>query len=86
MDFKALNQTLASLNINPDEIEDERYANAFRILFAIVEMLNEENVSLKAEIQMLDTGSIYSKVNKPNLIFVVLKRTMIYLLKMRGNK
>jgi hypothetical protein len=30
---------IASLDINPDEIEDERYAKAFCILFAIIEML-----------------------------------------------
>ncbi len=33
MDIEALKQMLASLDINPDEIEDERYAMAFRILF-----------------------------------------------------
>jgi len=32
MDLKTLKELLASLNINPDEIEDERYATAFRIL------------------------------------------------------
>ena len=53
MDLEAHFQNLASLNINPDEIEDEIYANAFRISFPIVEMLSEENVALKAEIQIL---------------------------------
>ena len=69
MDFEALNQTLASLNINPDEIEDERYANAFRILFAIVEMLNEENVALKAEIQILrdEISLLKGEQTKPNI-------------------
>jgi hypothetical protein len=42
MNLEALNQLLESLNINPDEIEDERYTTAFRILFAIIEKQNEE--------------------------------------------
>jgi hypothetical protein len=69
MDFEALNQTLASLNINPDEIEDERYANAFRISFAIVEMLNEENVALKTEIQILrdEINLLKGEQTKPNI-------------------
>src|SRR5665647_246836 len=53
MNLEALKQTLASLDINPDEIEDERYAKAFRILFAIIEILGEELNSLKAENQKL---------------------------------
>jgi cell division protein FtsB len=53
MDLKTLKELLASLNINPDEIEDERYATAFRILFAIIEKQNEEIESLKAENQKL---------------------------------
>jgi hypothetical protein len=53
MNLEALKQTLASLDINPDEIEDERYAKAFRILFAIIEILSEELNSLKAENQKL---------------------------------
>jgi cell division protein FtsB len=53
MDLKTLKEMLASLNINPDEIEDERYATAFRILFAIIEKQNEEIELLKAENQKL---------------------------------
>jgi hypothetical protein len=53
MDLEALKQTLASLDINPDEIEDKRYATAFRILFAIIEKQNEEIEALKAEDQKL---------------------------------
>ena len=53
MNQEALKQTLASLDINPDEIEDERYAKAFRILFAIIEIQNEEIEALKAENQKL---------------------------------
>ncbi len=51
MNLEALNQPLESLNINPDEIEDERYATAFRILFAIVEKQNENIEFLNAENQ-----------------------------------
>ena len=32
MELEALKQLLASVDINPDEIKDERYARAFRIL------------------------------------------------------
>jgi cell division protein FtsB len=53
MDLKTLKELLASLNINPDEIEDERYATAFRILFPIIEKQNEEIEFLKADIQKL---------------------------------
>jgi cell division protein FtsB len=53
MNLEALNQLLDSLNINPDEIEDERHATAFRILFAIIEKQNEEIEFLKAENQKL---------------------------------
>jgi len=53
MELEALKQLLASLDINPDEIKDERYAAAFRILFAIIEKQNEEIEFLKAENQKL---------------------------------
>ncbi len=33
MELEALKQLLVSLGINPDEIKDEIYAKAFRILF-----------------------------------------------------
>jgi hypothetical protein len=39
MDLEAHFQNLASLNINPDEIENEQHAKAFNSLFAIVEIL-----------------------------------------------
>jgi cell division protein FtsB len=83
MDLEALKQTLASLDINPDEIEDKRYATAFRILFAIIEKQNEEIEALKAENQKLRDEINLLKVNKQNLGFVVPKRMMISLLKMR---
>ena len=53
MDLESLKQTLASLDINPDEIEDERYVTSFRILFAVIEKQNEEIDFLKAENQTL---------------------------------
>ncbi len=53
MELEALKQLLASLNINPDEIKDERYATTFRILFAAIEKQNEEVEFLKAENQKL---------------------------------
>jgi hypothetical protein len=53
MDLEAHFQNLASLNINPDEIENEQHAKAFNSLFAIVEILSEENIAQKEQIQML---------------------------------
>jgi hypothetical protein len=83
MDLEALKQTLASLDINPDEIEDKRYATAFRILFAIIEKQTKRSKLSKQRTRNFETKSTYSKVNKPNLKFVVLKRMMISLLKTR---
>src|SRR5450756_2062440 len=51
MNLEALKQTLESLDINPDEIEDEIYAKVFCILFAIIEILSEEIDALKSENQ-----------------------------------
>src|SRR5659263_739966 len=69
MDLEAHFQNLASLNINPDEIENERYAKAFIILFAIVEMLSEKIVALKAESQMLrdEISLLKGEQTKPNI-------------------
>ena len=53
MNLEVLKQTLASLDISPDKIDDERSAKAFRILFAIIEIQNEEIGALKAENQKL---------------------------------
>jgi cell division protein FtsB len=53
MELEALKQLLASLDINPDEIKDERCATAFRIQFSVIEKQNEEIEFLKAEIQKL---------------------------------
>ena len=53
MDIKVLKQTLTSLGINPDEIENERYAKAFRTLFAIIEILSRELYAVNADRQKL---------------------------------
>jgi hypothetical protein len=50
MDLEAHFQNLASLNINPDEIENEQHAKAFNSLFAIVEILSKENIAQKEQI------------------------------------
>ncbi|MFZ2070072.1 MAG: transposase [Halobacteriota archaeon] len=44
---------LENMNIRPDEIADERLAEAFRILLQLIEQLSEENENLKAENQKL---------------------------------
>src|SRR5674536_331717 len=83
MNLEALKQTLESLDINPDEIEDEIYAKVFRILFAIIEILSEEIDALKSENQKLrdEVNLLKGEQTKPK--FVVLKRMMIFLLKMK---
>ena len=51
MNLETHKQKLASLDVNPDEIENNRYATAFRIQFAIIEEQNEEIDALKTENQ-----------------------------------
>jgi hypothetical protein len=58
MELEALKQSLALLDINPDEIKDERYANAFRILFSIIETQNE-----KIEFLMEDNQKLRDAIN-----------------------
>ena len=69
MDLEALKQTLASLDINPDEIEDKRYATAFCILFAIIEKQNGENKTLKVENQKLrdENNLLKGEQTKPKI-------------------
>ena len=49
MDLEAHIQNLASLNINPDEIENEQYAKAFNSLFAIVEKQKKRSKTSKKQ-------------------------------------
>jgi len=58
MELEALKQSLALLDINPDEIKDERYANSFRILFSIIETQNE-----KIEFLMEDNQKLRDAIN-----------------------
>ena len=60
---------MVSLDINPDEIEDKRYATAFRILFAIIEKQNEENKTLKVENQKLrdENNLLKGEQTKPKI-------------------
>jgi hypothetical protein len=53
MDLKELKQILASLDINPDEIEDKKCAAGFHTLLTTIEELNKESEALKAEYQKL---------------------------------
>jgi len=53
MNQSQITEALKALNIRPDEIADERLAEAFRILLQLIEVLSEENEKLKAEIQRL---------------------------------
>ncbi len=69
MNLEAHLQNLASLNINPDEIENEQYAKAFNSLFAIVEILSKENIAQKEQIQMLrdEINLLKGEQTKPNI-------------------
>jgi hypothetical protein len=69
MDLKILKQTLESIGINPDEIENERYAKAFRILFAIMEILSGELHAVKAENQKLrdENSLLKGEQTKPKI-------------------
>jgi hypothetical protein len=69
MHLEALFQKLASLNINPDEIETEQYAMAFKILFTIVEQQNEMIENLSSENQMLrdENNLLKGEQTKPNI-------------------
>jgi cell division protein FtsB len=69
MHLEALFQKLASLNINPDEIENEQYSMAFKILFSIVELQNEKIENLSSENQMLrdENNLLKGEQTKPNI-------------------
>jgi hypothetical protein len=60
---------LASLGINPDEIENERYVKAFRALFAIIEILSRELYSVKADRQKLqdEINLLIGEQTKPRI-------------------
>ena len=69
MHLEALFQKLASLNINPDKIENEQYSMAFKILFSIVELQNEKIENLSSENQMLrdENNLLKGEQTKPNI-------------------
>jgi hypothetical protein len=73
MELEALKQLLASLDINPDKIEDKRYAAAFRILFLSLKNRMKRLNSSRLRTKSFETKSTYSKVNKPNLRFAAQK-------------
>jgi hypothetical protein len=86
MDLGALEQLLASLNINPDEIEDKKYATLFAFYFQSLKNRMRKLNSSKQRTKSFEMKSIYLKVNKPNPKFLVLKRVTIFLLKKRDEK
>ncbi|MGP8321717.1 MAG: hypothetical protein ACT6FE_05270, partial [Methanosarcinaceae archaeon] len=51
MNKSEISQILESLKIQPEDISDKTQAEAFRLLLQIIEILNEENQALKAELQ-----------------------------------
>jgi hypothetical protein len=54
-----ISETLESLKINPDDISDKKLAEGFRTLLQIIEVLSEENLSLRSELQ-----KIHDELNK----------------------
>ena len=69
MSLMAQIQNLESLDINPDEIENEKYAEAFRILFAVIEILNEKIENLNSENQKLrdENNLLKGEQTKPKI-------------------
>jgi cell division protein FtsB len=69
MDLEAHKQKLASLDINPDEIDNDRYASAFRTQFSIIEEQNCEIDALKTENQMLrdENNLLKGEQTKPQI-------------------
>jgi hypothetical protein len=70
MSLEAQIQNLESLDINLDEIENEKYAEAFRLLFTIIELqnekignLNSENPKLRDENNLLKGEQIKPRIN-----------------------
>lgn len=51
MNKSEISQILESLKIQPEDISDKKESEAFRLLLQIIEILNEENQALKAELQ-----------------------------------
>ena len=51
MNKSEISHILESLKIQPEDISDKKESEAFRLLLQIIEILNEENQALKAELQ-----------------------------------
>jgi len=51
MNSSEIKSILESIKIQPDQISDKNEADAFRLLFQIIEALSRENQALKAELQ-----------------------------------
>jgi hypothetical protein len=69
MNPSEITQILQSLKINPDEISDKKDAETIRILLQIIEILNEENQTLKAELQKMrdDMNQLKGEQGKPKI-------------------
>ena len=50
---EAITQLLTSLDINPDKIKDEKYAEIIRVLLIIIDEQSRERESLRSENQKL---------------------------------
>jgi len=84
MELEALKHSLASLNINPDEIKVKDIPMPFTFSFISLKNRMKRLNSSREITRNFEMKSIYSKVNKPNLRFVALKRMKTFLLKKRG--
>jgi len=69
MSLEAQMKNLESLDINPDEIENEKYAEAFRLLFSIMELQNEKIENLNSENQKLrdENNLLKGEQTKPKI-------------------
>jgi len=62
---EALTQLLASLDINPDKIEDEKYAKIIRVLLFIIDEQSREIESFRSEVQKLRDENSLLKGEQP---------------------
>ena len=68
---EALTQLLASLDINPDKIEDEKYAKIIRVLLFIIDELSREIESFRSKVQKLrdEISLLKGEQPKPEIRF-----------------
>ena len=83
MSLEAQIQNLESLDINPDEIENKKYSEAFRLYFLLLNYRMKRSKTLILRTRSFEMKITYSKANKSNRKLMVPKGMMTSLLKLR---